>query len=144
MSRKYPKHPLIGVGAVIFDKDLRRVLLVKRGREPAKGRWSIPGGLVDLGETLEEAIQREVLEETGIEVSVGPLVEILDRVIYDDDLRVQYHYVLVDFLCTAAEAEPEVASDAEEARWFEFEELEGLDMTDSTLEVIEKALELSR
>jgi mutator protein MutT len=118
------------------------VLLVRRGREPAKGRWSIPGGLVDVGETLEEALQREVLEETGTEVSVGPLVEILDRIIYDDDLRVQYHFVLVDFLCAAGQEGPKVDSDVEEARWFALEQLEELDMTDSTLEVIEKALEL--
>ena len=141
MSRKYPQHPLVGVGAVIFDEDRRRVLLVKRGREPAKGRWSIPGGLVDVGEALEEALEREVVEETGLEIEVGPLVEVLDRIIYDEDLRVQYHYVLVDFLCTAKPDEPREASDAEEVRWFRLEELEGLEMTGSTLEVIAKALE---
>lgn len=141
MQREYPKCPLVGVGAVILDREQRKVLLVKRGREPAKGRWSIPGGLVDVGEALEEALKREVLEETGLEVEVGPLVEVLDRIIYDGDMQVQYHYVLVDFLCRAGAGEPKVASDVEETKWYELEALEGLDMTDSTLEVITKAIE---
>jgi ADP-ribose pyrophosphatase YjhB (NUDIX family) len=131
------------VGAVIFDSDLSRVLLVRRGREPAKGRWSIPGGLARVGETLEEALKREVAEEVGLEVSLGPMVEVLDRIIYDDDLRVRYHYVLVDFLCVGGSGEVRVASDVEEAQWFELAQLEGLEMTDSTLEVIEKAYEMA-
>jgi ADP-ribose pyrophosphatase YjhB (NUDIX family) len=133
---------LVGVGAVILDRDAKRVLLIKRAREPARGRWSLPGGLVDVGESLEEALRREVLEETGLQVRVGPLVEVLDRIIYDEELRVQYHYVLVDFLCRAGTDGPREASDAEEVRWFEIGQLEDLDMTDSTLEVILKAVEL--
>lgn len=95
-----------------------------------------------MGETLEEALQREVKEETGLAVSVGPLVEILDRIIYDEELKVEYHYVLVDFLCTAESLEIKGDSDVEEVRWVELEEVEGLEMTDSTMEVIEKALEI--
>ncbi len=142
MEREYPKYPLVGVGAIIFDQTRTRVLLVKRAREPAKGLWSVPGGLVDVGETLEEAVQREVREEVGLEVRVGPLVEIMDRIIYDDKLRVQYHYLLVDFLCTVDGEEPQVASDVEEAKWFALDQLDDSEMTHSTLEVIEKALEL--
>ena len=142
MSRRYPERPLVGVGGIIFDGDLGRILLIKRGREPSKGRWSIPGGLVHVGETLEEALEREVKEETGLAVSVGPLVEVLDRIIYDEELKVEYHYVLVDFLCTAEGMKPKGDSDVEEVRWFELEGLEELEMTDSTIEVIEKALEI--
>ena len=143
MSREYPEHPLVGVGAIIIDKDRRRVLLIKRGREPALGRWSLPGGLVDIGETLTEALRREVLEETGLAVTVGPMVETLDRIIYDDAGRVRFHYVLVDYLCTVGADEPLGASDAEEARWFEIERLGDLEMTEATHEVIVKALTIT-
>lgn len=143
MSREYPEHPLVGVGAIIIDKDRRRVLLIKRGREPALGRWSLPGGLVDVGETLTDALRREVLEETGIAVTVGPMVETLDRIIYDDAGRVRFHYVLVDYLCAVGADEPLGASDAEEARWFEIERLGDLEMTEATHEVIAKALTIA-
>ncbi|MFQ6672582.1 MAG: NUDIX hydrolase [Candidatus Tectimicrobiota bacterium] len=140
MSREYPEHPRVGVGAIIFDRDRRRVLLVKRGREPALGHWSIPGGLVNVGETLDEALQREVCEETGLAVKVGPLVEVVDRIVYDDARQVRFHYVLVDYLCSVGPTEPLGASDAEEALWFEMGQLEGLEMTNGTLEVILKGL----
>lgn len=143
MRREYPERPLVGVGAIIFNGDLSRVLLVRRGREPAKGLWSVPGGLVDVGEALEEAVKREVKEEVGLEVEVGPVVEILERIIYDDDLKVRYHYVLVDFLCSGVSGELKVATDVDEARWFELDQIEDLQMTESTLEVIEKAYELA-
>lgn len=135
---------MVGVGAIIFDQGRRRVLLVKRGREPAQGRWSFPGGLVEVGESLAEALRREIREETGLTVEVGPLVEVVDRVIYDDAERVRYHYILVDYLCTALSDEPLGASDVDEARWFEVEQLEGLEMTEGAVEVIAKALEIAR
>lgn len=143
MSREYPEHPLVGVGAIIVDKDRRRVLLIKRGREPALGRWSLPGGLVDVGETLTDALRREVLEETGLAVTVGPMVETLDRIVCDDAGRVRFHYVLVDYLCTVGADEPLGGSDAEEARWFEIERLGDLEMTEATHEVISKALTIA-
>lgn len=140
MGREYPEHPLVGVGAIIVDKDSRQVLLVKRGREPAQGRWSLPGGLVDVGETLTEALRREIREETGLEVTVGPHVETIERIIYDENGKVRFHYVLVDYLCIVEADEPLAASDAEEARWFEIGRLEDLEMTEATHEVIAKAL----
>ena len=95
--RPYPERPVVGVGAVVLDGS--RVLLIKRGHAPLKGQWSLPGGGVEIGETLEQAIAREVTEETGLTVDVGPMVEVLDRISRDDEGRVEHHFVLVDFIC---------------------------------------------
>src|SRR3989440_8404211 len=96
-GRRYPERPIVGVGAVVLDGD--RVLLAKRAHEPLKGQWSLPGGGVEIGETLEEALRREVLEETGLAVSVGPVVEIFERIERQADGRIEYHFVIVDYLC---------------------------------------------
>ena len=122
---------------MIIDGD--RVLLVKRGHEPLKGQWSLPGGAVELGETLEAAIVREVREETGLDVDVGPIVDVLDRLLYDRDGRIEYHYVLVDFLCRPSGGALCCASDAEAAEWAPLERLESYGLAEKTLEVIEKA-----
>jgi len=95
--RKYPDRPFVGVGAVIVREG--KVLLVRRKHEPLAGQWSLPGGAVEVGETLEACLVREMLEETGLEVSVGPVIEVLDRITRDDEGRVMYHFVLVDYLC---------------------------------------------
>jgi ADP-ribose pyrophosphatase YjhB (NUDIX family) len=95
LKREYPKSPIVGVGAVIFDG--ASVLLAQRGQEPAKGTWSLPGGAVELGEKLVDALKREILEEIGIEIEVGGLVRVLDRIVRDGKKRIQYHYVIVDY-----------------------------------------------
>lgn len=116
MQREFPAAPLVGVGAVIVDDG--RVLLVRRGTEPAKGRWSIPGGLIELGEMLQEALIREVREETGLVVEPVALIELLDRIYRQDD-RVRYHYVIADYLCRVTGGSLAAASDADEVRWVE-------------------------
>lgn len=151
MRREYPDAPIAGVGAVIVPKHTQnspaRVLLIRRGQEPLKGQWSLPGGAVELGETLEEAVRREVFEETGLLVEPVQMVKAFDRIARDSHGRVQYHYVLVDFLCRvtggADLARPVVcATDAVEARWAGPDELDGL--TPLTVEVIRKAWELAQ
>ena len=116
LQREYPAAPLVGVGAVIVHEG--RVLLVQRGTEPARGRWSIPGGLIEVGEALSEAVVREVREETGLQVEPVELIEILDRIHRDGD-RVRYHYVIADYLCRAVGGTARAASDADAVRWVE-------------------------
>ncbi|MGA8529621.1 MAG: NUDIX hydrolase [Acidobacteriaceae bacterium] len=145
MRREYPDAPIAGVGAVIVrDVPSRglQVLLIRRGQEPLKGEWSLPGGAVELGETLEEAICREVLEETGLAVETVDVVQAFDRISRDAEGRVRYHYVLIDFLCRVKDDSgvPEIiacATDALEARWAGPDDLDGL--TPLTIEVIRKA-----
>lgn len=142
MNRHYPEVPIVGVGAVVLAGDL--VLLVKRGVEPAKGLWSIPGGAVELGESLEEACAREVAEETGIAAEVGPLVEVVQRILRDGQGRVEYHYVLADYLCLAEPAEPKAADDAADARWVPLHEMEAMGLTADTAWVIRRAVAMNR
>ncbi len=138
LSREYPNFPLIGVGAVIVQNEL--VLLIRRGMEPAKGEWSIPGGLVNVGETLRDAAIREVLEETGLLIEPFQLVELVDRIFKDDLGRVRYHYVLADFLCHVRGGSLLAGSDAIEAKWFCRDELEELNLAEITLNVITKGM----
>jgi len=138
-GREYPEAPIVGVGAVILDGN--RVLLVRRGQEPMKGEWSLPGGAVELGETLEAAVQREVVEETGLEVLPRAIVEVLDKVVVEDG-RVRYHYVLIDFLCRVQGGALRPGSDADDARWVRHEELNShgiYRVAPATVAVIEKA-----
>ena len=137
---RYPERPVVGVGALVFDQG--RVLMVKRGHPPLKGEWSLPGGTVELGETLEAAVAREVLEETGLVVDVGPLVEVIDRVHRDADDRVEYHYVVVDYLCQAndpADVGPVAGSDADDVQWVPIEDLAALRVQTTAIAVIHKA-----
>ncbi len=135
--RKYPDRPLVGVGAVVFFEG--KVLLVRRGREPAYGLWSLPGGLVKLGESLKAAVEREVLEETGLRVRALDVVACLDRVIKDTAGRIAYHYVLVDFLCEVLGGRLQPASDVLDCAYFAIEALHNLNLTQGTAEVIDKA-----
>lgn len=116
MQREFPSAPLVGVGAVVVEAG--RVLLVRRGNEPLKGHWSLPGGLVELGESLTDGVVREVREETGLAVEPLELVELLDR-IYREGERVQYHYVIADYLCRMTGGALRAASDAADVRWVE-------------------------
>ena len=134
MKREYPDSPLVGVGAIIIDDG--RVLLVKRGHPPLAGEWSIPGGVLEVGETLREAAIREAREETCLTVEPADLLGVYDRVMRDDDGRTLYHYVLIDFLCRRVDGDARAADDADEVRWFTQEEVNELALPEDTAEVI--------
>jgi len=136
MKREYPECPLVGVGAIIIAE--QRVVLVKRGHPPLQDRWSIPGGVLEIGEMVREAAIREVREETGLIVEPGELLGVYDRVLRSADSRVQYHYVLIDFLCRVAGGELKAGGDAADARWFTREELPELNLAEDTQDVIRK------
>jgi 8-oxo-dGTP diphosphatase len=136
-SRLYPERPIVAVGGVIFDGE--RVLLIKRANEPSRGEWSLPGGAVEVGESLEAALAREVREETCLDVTVGPVVAVLDRIRRDDVDRVEYHYVIVDYLCRPQGGTATCGSDADEVRWALLDDLASFHLTPSVVAVIEKA-----
>ena len=141
-GRMYPDRPYVGVGAVIVHEG--RAVLVKRRFEPLAGKWSIPGGAVEVGETLEACVAREMLEETGFVVEVGPVIEVLDRITHDDESRVLYHFVLVDYLCWPIGGELRAGTDVAEAVLADAGDLERYELTDKARAVIERALELAR
>ena len=140
--RQYPERPIVGVGAVIVQDG--KVLLVKRRYEPLAGRWSLPGGTLELGETLAEGVAREMREETGLEVEVGPVIEVFDRIMTDDARRIRYHFVLVDYLCWPVSGELQASSDVDDAVFVDPGALEPFDLTPKAKSVIERAIELGR
>ena len=141
MRRDYPDRPFLGVGAIIIDDS--RVLLVRRANPPLQGEWSIPGGLVETGETTRDAIVREVLYETGINVEVIRLVEVFERILHDEQSRVQYHYVLLDYACRVLGGTIRAGSDVGEVCWSKVDELEFLSVAAETCVVIRKAVDCS-
>jgi ADP-ribose pyrophosphatase YjhB (NUDIX family) len=138
MAREFPDQPVVGVGAVVLD-DHGRVLLVKRAHAPRQGEWSLPGGRVELGESLIDATRREILEETGLDVEVGPLIEVFDR-IHRRDGRVQYHFVIADYLCTPRGGRLAASDDAQEVAWVDPGNLEAFGINEHALRVIHKGL----
>jgi ADP-ribose pyrophosphatase YjhB (NUDIX family) len=141
-TRKYPDRPYVGIGGIIVHEG--RVVLVKRRFEPLAGQWSIPGGAVETGETLEACLIREMTEETGFVVEVGPVVEVLDRITRDEEGRVLYHFVLIDYLCRPVGGELRAGSDVAEAVLAEPSEFAQYELTEKALSVIERALEMAR
>lgn len=142
MKREYPESPLVGVGAVIVDDhdDSHRVLLIRRGQAPLLGEWSLPGGVLECGETLREAVIREAREETGLIVETSEMLGVYERVIRDDDQRVRYHYVLLDFLCRVVSGDLKAGSDAADVRWFTRDELPALKLAYDANDVVLKGL----
>ncbi len=142
MSREYPDRPLIGVGAVIVHE--RRTVIVRRATPPLLGEWSIPGGLLELGETVKDGVRREVLEETGLIVEPGPVIEVFDSIFRDAEGRCQYHYVLLDYLCSVSGGDLRAASDVSDARWIAENEISNFGLRDATQAVLRKGFTLAR
>ena len=141
-TRQYPQRPIVGVGAVIVDTG--KVVLVRRRYEPLAGQWSLPGGTLELGETLETGAAREMREETGLHVEVGPIIEVFDRIMLDEERRVRYHFVLVDYLCRPVGGTLKSGSDVDDAILVSPASLGAYDLTDKARAVIARALELNR
>jgi len=141
-TRQYPERPIVGVGAVIVDDG--KVVLVKRKYEPLKGHWSLPGGMVEIGEPLETALAREMLEETGLRVDVGPVIEVFDRIMRDEERRVRYHFVLIDYLCWPADGSLQAGSDVDLAIWADPATLGQYALTEKATAVIQRGLTLAR
>lgn len=138
MNRRYPDRPLLGVGAIIVDG--AQILLCRRGKPPYVGYWSIPGGLIELGEPVIDAVHREVREETGLEVKIVRLAEVYERIAPDETGRTEYHFVLLDYLCHVESGTLKAGDDAADVRWFAVTDLASLEMTPGSLAVIERVL----
>lgn len=140
MAREYPECPIVGVGGVIVKDG--RALIVKRAHEPRKGEWSLPGGVVELGETLVDAVRRELKEETGLEVEVGDVVEVFDRV-HRLEHRIRYHFVIVDYLCHPTGGTLQAGDDAEDVAWVRSEEIDRYHVNEFAARVLRKGLEMA-
>jgi 8-oxo-dGTP diphosphatase len=148
-SREYPEKPMVGIGGVIIDGG--RTLLIRRGSEPLRGEWSIPGGTLELGETLEEGVARELLEETGVYVRVLELIEVFDRIYLDDAAtgggnrkKPRFHYVIVDYLCERISGEPRAGSDVTDVAFASEEELAKFSLTETATRILKKAFAMDR
>jgi 8-oxo-dGTP diphosphatase len=135
-GRRYPKWPMVGVGALIFKRD--RILMAQRGKEPLKGWWSLPGGALEVGEALADAVRREVFEETGLEIRPLGVLEVFERIMRDANGMPEYHYVLIDYVCRVAGGELRAGDDVCAVEWMRLNDLSNLQITEGTLGVIEK------
>jgi 8-oxo-dGTP diphosphatase len=149
MARDYPDRPVVGVGGVVIENG--RALLIKRGTEPLLGQWSIPGGTLELGESLQQGVARELLEETGLKVEVLDMIEVFDRIFLDpaapngqDKSRPKYHYVIVDYLCERVEGEAKAGSDVTDLAYATEEELENFHLTTTATRVLQRAFAMAR
>jgi len=142
VRREYPERPLVGVGGVVIRDG--RTLLVRRGSAPLEGEWSVPGGMLELCETIVEGVQRELLEETAIEVRVLDLIEVFERVTRDEAGKLKYHFVILDYLCEAVRGEAQAGSDVTAVAWARKSELSKYSLTPTATRVIQKAFEIAR
>jgi 8-oxo-dGTP diphosphatase len=141
-DRRYPKRPIVGVGALIFHRG--RILMAERGKEPLKGWWSLPGGALEVGESLDCAVRREVREETGLEIEPMGMFEIFERLMRDEAGVAEYHYVLIDYICRVTGGRLCAGDDVSRVEWVKPEDLKWLQITEGTLEVIERAFRKRR
>jgi ADP-ribose pyrophosphatase YjhB (NUDIX family) len=142
VAREYPEHPVVGVGAVVVRDG--KALIVKRAHEPRKGEWSLPGGLLELGESLQDAVRREIKEETSLDIEVGPLIETFDRVHRDDHGKIRYHFVIVDYVCWPNGGEAVPGSDAEGVAWVSAGEIDDYKVNAHAKAVILRGLNYHR
>jgi 8-oxo-dGTP diphosphatase len=142
MSREYPDRPIVAVGAAVCRGD--KVLIVQRAREPSFGMWTVPGGMVDLGERLQEAAAREVREECGIEIEVGPVVEVIDNIVHDDEGRVRFHYTIVDLAARYVSGDLSPNDELMDAAWITPDQFEAYDVRPKAQAVLRKALHVQR
>lgn len=149
MAREYPERPVVGIGGVVIED--RRALLIRRGSEPLRGHWSIPGGTLELGESLQEGVARELMEETGLEVRVLDVIEVFDRIFPTDartsdapQHRPRFHYVIVDYLCERISGEARAASDVTEVAYAREDELSNFQLTETASRVLRKAFAMDR
>jgi len=138
IRREYPSAPLVGVGVLVFNNE-NKILLVRRGKEPSQGLWTLPGGLVELGEELKAAAKREVLEECYIEVDVTEIISVVDLILKDNDQKIKYHYILIDYNATYISGKLKPQSDVDDAGWFAKADIENLNIPEVTKKVILKA-----
>lgn len=141
-NRRYPKRPILGIGALIFKG--RRILLAQRGKQPLRGWWSLPGGMLETGESLIDGIRREVWEETGLEVKPVEIATVFERIIPDGAGRTEYHYVLIDYVCRITGGEANPATDVSALAWVAEDELDSYRLTEGTLPVIREAFRKRR
>ena len=142
MKKEYPKHPIVGVGAII--KQNGKILIVRRGSEPGKGKWSVPGGLVELGETVKQTVVREVKEECGLDVEVDKLIDVVDSMTFDENGKLKYHFVILDFFVKLKGGELKPGDDAKEALWVPLEEVEKYDLTRTFRDFLKRNMEKIR